>query len=136
MTTENRRKEEYEAKTEDSGQNLAQPTNSAMVDKAEREESILPDNVLGHSDHEPPYTVPYVRWCERTGALKLPPTRFYDRSTPGLWRSLRCGSYLNSSPKGGPRPPSYLITKRGVPGICASLDSTLLTLFGMIQPLS
>ena len=44
MTTENRRKEGQEAKTEDSGRNLAQPTNSAMVDKAEREESILPDN--------------------------------------------------------------------------------------------
>lgn len=44
MTTENRRKEEQEAKTEDSGRNLVQPTNSAMVDKAEREESILPDN--------------------------------------------------------------------------------------------
>jgi hypothetical protein len=44
MTTENRRKEGQEAKTEDSGRNLVQPTNSAMVDKAEREESILPDN--------------------------------------------------------------------------------------------
>ena len=39
MTTENRRKEGQEAKTEDSGRNLVQPTNSAMVDKAEREES-------------------------------------------------------------------------------------------------
>ena len=44
MTTENRRKEEYEAKTEDSGRNLVPPTNSAMVDKAKKEESILPDN--------------------------------------------------------------------------------------------
>ena len=44
MTTENRRKEEKEAKTEESGRNLVPPTNSAMVDKAEREESILPDN--------------------------------------------------------------------------------------------
>ena len=44
MTTENRRKEGQEAKTKDSGRNLVQPTNSAMVDKAEREESILPDN--------------------------------------------------------------------------------------------
>lgn len=44
MTTENRRKEVQEAKTEDSGRNLVPPTNSAMVDKAEREESILPDN--------------------------------------------------------------------------------------------
>lgn len=44
MTTENRRKEEQEAKTEESRRNLVQPTNSAMVDKAEREESILPDN--------------------------------------------------------------------------------------------
>lgn len=44
MTTENRRKEGQEAKTEDSRRNLVQPTNSAMVDKAEREESILPDN--------------------------------------------------------------------------------------------
>lgn len=44
MTTENRRKEANEAKTEDSGRNLVSPTNSAMVDKAEREESILPDN--------------------------------------------------------------------------------------------
>lgn len=44
MTTENRRKEEQEAKTEDSRRNLVQPTNSAMVDKAEREESILADN--------------------------------------------------------------------------------------------
>lgn len=44
MTTENRRKEEYEAKTEDSRRNLVHPTNSAMVDKAEKEESILPNN--------------------------------------------------------------------------------------------
>ncbi len=44
MTTENRRKEENEAKTKDSGRNLVPPSNSAMVDKAEREESILPDN--------------------------------------------------------------------------------------------
>jgi RNA-directed DNA polymerase len=44
MTTENRRKEESIAKTEDSGRNPVQPTKSAMVDKAEREESILPDN--------------------------------------------------------------------------------------------
>jgi RNA-directed DNA polymerase len=44
MTTENRRKEGEEAKTEESRRNLVQPTNSAMVDKAEREESILPDN--------------------------------------------------------------------------------------------
>jgi len=44
MTTENRRKEEKEAKTEDSGRNSVQPLNSAVVDKAEREESILPDN--------------------------------------------------------------------------------------------
>lgn len=44
MTTENRRKEEKEAKTKDSGRNSVQPLNSAMVDKAEREESLLPDN--------------------------------------------------------------------------------------------
>jgi len=44
MTTENRRKEEQEAKTQDSGRNPVQPANSAMVDKAEREESNLPDN--------------------------------------------------------------------------------------------
>jgi RNA-directed DNA polymerase len=44
MTTENRRKEEYKAKTEDSGRNLVQPTNSAVVDKTEREQSILPDS--------------------------------------------------------------------------------------------
>ncbi|GAB4225547.1 MAG: hypothetical protein Tsb0021_00450 [Chlamydiales bacterium] len=44
MTTENRRKEGQEAKTEDSRRNLVQPTNSAMFDKAMREESFLPDN--------------------------------------------------------------------------------------------
>lgn len=44
MTTENRRKEEKEAKTKDSGRNPIPPSNSAMVDKAEREESILPDS--------------------------------------------------------------------------------------------
>jgi group II intron reverse transcriptase/maturase len=44
MTTENRRKEEIEAKAKDSGRNLVPPSNSAVVDKAEREESILPDN--------------------------------------------------------------------------------------------
>jgi RNA-directed DNA polymerase len=44
MTTENRRKEEKEAKTEGSRRNFASPVNSAMVDKAEREESLLPDN--------------------------------------------------------------------------------------------
>lgn len=44
MTTENRRKEGKEAKTEDSGRNSVQPLNSAVVDKAEREKSLLPDN--------------------------------------------------------------------------------------------
>lgn len=44
MTTENRRKEETKAKTEESRRNLVQPSNSAMVDKAEREISLLPDN--------------------------------------------------------------------------------------------
>jgi hypothetical protein len=44
MTTENRRKEEREAKTENSGRNSLQPLNSAMVGKAEREESLQPDN--------------------------------------------------------------------------------------------
>ncbi|MDP4157250.1 MAG: group II intron reverse transcriptase/maturase [Bacillota bacterium] len=51
MTTENRRKEEYKAKTEGSRQNLVQPTNSAMVDKAEREKSILSDRQ--HYTHIP-----------------------------------------------------------------------------------
>ncbi len=44
MTTENRRKEKCEAKTEDSGRNPVQPTNSAMVDKVAKEESILPNS--------------------------------------------------------------------------------------------
>jgi group II intron reverse transcriptase/maturase len=44
MTTENRRKEEIKAKTEESRRNLVQPTNSAMVDKAAKEQSILPNN--------------------------------------------------------------------------------------------
>jgi RNA-directed DNA polymerase len=44
MTAENRRKEEHEAKTEESRRNLVEPPNSAMVAKAEREETILPDN--------------------------------------------------------------------------------------------
>ena len=43
MTTDNRRKEESIAKTEESRRNLVQPTKSAVVDKAERKESILPD---------------------------------------------------------------------------------------------
>ncbi len=42
MTTENRRKEVYEAKKGGLGRNSVPPLNSAMVDKAEREESILP----------------------------------------------------------------------------------------------
>lgn len=44
MATENRRKEDKEAKTEESGRNLVPPLNSAMADKAEREESLLPNN--------------------------------------------------------------------------------------------
>jgi RNA-directed DNA polymerase len=44
MTTENRRKEIKEAKTEETKRNFVHPLNSAVVDKAEREESILPDN--------------------------------------------------------------------------------------------
>ena len=44
MTTENRRKEGKEAKTKESGRNPVSLSNSAMVDKVEREESILPDN--------------------------------------------------------------------------------------------
>ena len=42
MTTKNRRKEE--AKAEDSKRNFVQPLNSAVVDNAEREETLLPDN--------------------------------------------------------------------------------------------
>jgi RNA-directed DNA polymerase len=44
MTTENRRK--GEAKTKDSGRKPVQPTESAMVDKAERETPILPDSQI------------------------------------------------------------------------------------------
>lgn len=44
MTTENHRKEEQEAKTKDSRRTLVPPLNSVMVDKAKREESLLPDN--------------------------------------------------------------------------------------------
>lgn len=44
MTIENRRKEEYKAKTKESGRNLVPPLNSVMVDKAERETSYLPDS--------------------------------------------------------------------------------------------
>lgn len=44
MTTENRRKEGQEAKMKEPGRNPVQPSNSAMVDKAKREETILPDN--------------------------------------------------------------------------------------------
>lgn len=51
MTTENRRKEGKEAKTEGSERNSVQPLNSAMVDKAEKEESLLPNNQ--HSPHIP-----------------------------------------------------------------------------------
>ncbi len=42
MTIDNRRKEEISTKTEDSGRNLVQLPESAVIDKAEREESILP----------------------------------------------------------------------------------------------
>lgn len=44
MTAENHRKENTKAKTEDSRQNLVQPTESVMADEAEREPSILPDS--------------------------------------------------------------------------------------------
>lgn len=46
MATENRRKEGQEAKTKDLGRNSTLPLNSAMVDKAEREETLLPDNLV------------------------------------------------------------------------------------------
>jgi RNA-directed DNA polymerase len=46
MTTENRRKEGQEAKMKDAGRNLVPPSNSAMVDKAEKEESFLPDSLF------------------------------------------------------------------------------------------
>jgi RNA-directed DNA polymerase len=45
MTTENRRKEDSEAKTKESGRNLVPLSNSAMVDEAKRENSILPNNL-------------------------------------------------------------------------------------------
>lgn len=45
MTTDNHRKEEiHEAKMKDLERNSIQPSNSVMVDKAEREPSILPDS--------------------------------------------------------------------------------------------
>lgn len=56
MTTENRRKEINEAKTEDSGRNPVQPTNGAMVDKAEKEPSILPN----HQQYELPLEMKYI----------------------------------------------------------------------------
>ena len=50
MTTDNRRKEEpirkSEAKTEESGRNPVQPTKGAMVNKAERDKSILPEDIV------------------------------------------------------------------------------------------
>lgn len=44
MTAKNRRKEEKEAKTEESGRNPRLFSNSAMADKANEDKSILPDN--------------------------------------------------------------------------------------------
>lgn len=44
MTAENCRKEGEEAKAKDSGRNPVPLSNSAMADKAEREQSILPNN--------------------------------------------------------------------------------------------
>lgn len=43
MTAENRRKEDDEAKTQAPSRKLVRPTNSAMVDKARKEKSVLPD---------------------------------------------------------------------------------------------
>jgi|CXWL01.1.fsa_nt_gi hypothetical protein len=93
MTTDNRRKEERsKADPKELKQNFIPLSESAMVDQT-KERSILPNLKrkpllmrciqqqdtyrLGHSDHEPPYTVPYVRWCERTGVERLPPTRSF-----------------------------------------------------------
>lgn len=56
MTTENRRKEVNEAKTGDSGQNPVQLTNGVMVDKAEKEKSILPD----HQQYTLPLEIRYI----------------------------------------------------------------------------
>ena len=51
MTTENRRKEETEAKTEDSKRNFVPPLNSAMVDEEKGKNlSYLIKYVPGHSD--------------------------------------------------------------------------------------
>jgi hypothetical protein len=36
--------------------------------------------------HEPPYTEPYVRWCERTGEATPPPTRLCARQGALTWR--------------------------------------------------
>ena len=66
MTTENRRKEEKsKAKTEESKESFEPPPNSAMVDKAEREKSILPSgysayiatigNVVGRMQYRKSY---------------------------------------------------------------------------------
>jgi RNA-directed DNA polymerase len=44
MTAENHRKEEKEAKTKKAGRNSMQSLNSVVADKAEREESFLPDS--------------------------------------------------------------------------------------------
>jgi hypothetical protein len=75
MTAENRRNEEQsEAEAKESRESLVPLLKSAVAVKTERSTAFLPGK-LGSSDHEPPYTVPYVRWCERTGADWLPPTR-------------------------------------------------------------
>lgn len=51
------------------------------------------DGVIKHTQIiEPPYTDPYVRWCERSGA-SLPPTRFHEcmiASTLPFHKNAQC----------------------------------------------
>jgi hypothetical protein len=103
MTIENRRKEEYEAKTEDSRRNLVQPTNSAMVDKAKQEESILPDNqryihipkiegvindYITYKRHEK-WKKPRIRLKKIALGIKEKIARKHAYSSKGPWRMVR-----------------------------------------------
>jgi MFS family permease len=54
--------------------------------------------IPGQSNHEPPYTVPYVRWCERTRAERPSPTRYPSEQQD---RHAECASCQKKCEKSG-----------------------------------
>src|SRR5450759_4484128 len=74
-----------------------------------RRSPLLREQVSAQST-EPPYTDPYVRWCGRGGAVRLPLSRSILHESEFQGFGIMANSYINCSRRAGPITTSRSLT--------------------------